>query len=304
MPVHLSKISRRDFLKRTALSAAALALVPAVRAVDLAKPTDQNTFAFFSDTHIAANPKAIAWGVNMTDHLTATVEDFLAWPVNPALLIVNGDLAHTSGQPGDYSSFGNLIAAARTAAPVRLSLGNHDERGHFRHAFPQDATVEDIGGHRQVSVFSSEHANWFQLDSLQKTDSTPGELGAAQLDWLSRQLAAHPDKPAIIVGHHNLITSLENLGLLDTGALEEIFIKNPQVKAYIYGHTHDWHVTRHTSGVHLINLPPTAYVFKPGRPSGWVRATIAPDGAELELRCLDRKHPEHGQIKKVQWRTA
>ena len=304
MPIYLPPISRRNFLKRTALSAAALALAPAVRAADLAKPTDQNTFAFFSDTHIAADPRTISRGVNMTDNLTATVKDFLAWPVNPALVLVNGDLAVESGQPGDYKAFGHLISAARTTAPVRLSLGNHDDRAHFRHAFPEDATAENIGEHRQVAFFSSEHANWFQLDSLQKTDSTPGELGAAQLDWLSRQLAAHPDKPAIIVGHHNLITSIENLGLIDTVALEDIFAKNPQVKAYIYGHTHDWHVTRHGSGVHLINLPPTSYVFKTGRPSGWVRATIAQDGAEFELRCLDRQHPEHGQIKKVQWRTA
>ena len=28
----------------------------------------------------------------------------------------------------------------------------------------------------------------------------------------------------------------------------------------------------HDSGIHLINLPPTAYVFEEGKPSGWVRA--------------------------------
>ena len=304
MPIHLSQISRRNFLKKAALSAAALALVPDVHAGWFGKPRDKNTFVFFSDCHIAADPAAISRGVNMTGNLAAVARDFLTWPVRPNVVVVNGDLALENGQPGDYTAFGHLISAVRTVAPVRLSLGNHDHRDNFRHAFPHDATSADIGGHRQVSFYSSEHANWFQLDSLQKTDSTPGELGAAQIDWLSRQLAAHPDKPAIIVGHHNLITSTENIGLIDTGALEGIFVNNPQVKAYIYGHTHDWHVSQHATGVHLVNLPPTAYVFKEGRPSGWVRATVARDGAEFELRCLDRKHPEHGQIKQVQWRMA
>ena len=76
------------------------------------------------------------------------------------------------------------------------------------------------------------------------------------------------------------------------------------MKAFVYGHTHNWHITTHASGVHLVNLPPTAYVFEEGRPSGWVRATLARDGAEFELRSLDTKHPEHAQVKKLSWRTA
>lgn len=303
MPIDLPQISRRDFLRRTALSAAALALAPAVDAADPAKPVDKNTFIFFSDTHISAEPRTIAYDVNMTDNLTATVKDVLAWPVRPALVLINGDLAFNEGKPGDYTNFGDLIAAVRTVAPVRLALGNHDHRDHFRHAFPQDAAPDDIDGHRQVAFFTSEHANWFQLDSLKKTNLIPGELGQAQLDWLSHQLTAHPEKPAIIVAHHNLNESA-HIGLDDTAALEGIFTLYPQIKAYIYGHTHDWHDERHATGVRLINLPPTAYVFKNGRPSGWVRATFAADGAEFELRCLDRKHPEHGQIKKFQWRKA
>ncbi len=307
MPIHLPQISRRDFLKRAAVSTTALALAPAVCAADPAKPADKDTFVFFSDTHISADPRTVAYDANMTVNLTATVKDFLAWSMNPALVLINGDLAFTNGLPGDYAAFGDLISAVRTVAPVRLALGNHDHRDNFRRAFPKDATADDIGEHRQVAFFSSEHANWFQLDSLQKTNDIPGELGAAQLDWLSHQLSAHTDKPAIIVGHHNLNPPKEKVGLIglsDTAALEGLFTLHPQVKAYIYGHTHDWHVTRHATGVHLINLPSTAYIFKTGRPIGWVRATIAPDGAEFELRCLDRKHPEHGQVEKLKWRTA
>jgi hypothetical protein len=81
-------------------------------------------------------------------------------------------------------------------------------------------------------------------------------------------------------------------------------IRNKQVKAFIFGHTHDWNLSQHPCGVHLINLPQTAYAFQAGRPSGWVRATLARDSMEIELRCLDLHHPEHAQVKRLKWRTA
>ena len=76
------------------------------------------------------------------------------------------------------------------------------------------------------------------------------------------------------------------------------------VKAFIFGHTHNWNIEQHPSGVHLVNLPQTAYPFQAGRPSGWVRATLARDSAEFELRCLDPHHPEHAKVTRLKWRTA
>jgi hypothetical protein len=35
-----------------------------------------------------------------------------------------------------------------------------------------------------------------------------------------------------------------------------------------------------------------------------VRAAFTDAGVELELRCLDPKHPEHAQVKKLSWRTT
>ena len=125
----------------------------------------------------------------------------------------------------------------------------------------------------------------------------------AQLDWLNTELAARPDQPAIIVAHHNLSNLVGIPGLKDSAALEELFARHRQVKAFVFGHTHHWHVETHASGVQLINLPPTGYVFEQGRPSGWVRCTLTRDGAEFELRSLDGKHPEHAQVKKVSWRA-
>jgi hypothetical protein len=306
MPVTLPQLTRREFLKRAALTGVGLGLVelvpPNCHAGLFGKSRDKNTFAFFSDTHIAADATLKHSNVNMADNLAACVRELAAWPVKPAAVIVNGDLAFESGQPEDYATFGKLIEPVRALAPTHLSLGNHDERENFWKAFPHDATRQSSTLHRQTTVFTSDRANWFLLDSLEVTDAAPGEFGAAQLNWLARELAARPDKPAILVGHHNLQAPGATSGLKDTAAFEELFARHRQVKAFIFGHTHNWHVEQHASGVQLVNLPPTGYVFKEGRPSGWVRATLARDGAEFELRSLDPQHPEHAQIKQLKWR--
>ena len=303
MPVTLPRLSRREFLKRAALAGAAVALAPQAYAGLFGKSRDKHTFALFSDPHIAADAALKNSGVNMADNLAACVRELAAWPVKPATVIVNGDLAFKFGLPEDYATFGKLIEPVRTLAPVHLTLGNHDERENFWKAFPRDATRLKSVPQKQAAIFASDRANWFVLDSLDKTNSTPGVLGTAQLDWLDLALKARAAKPAIIVAHHNLNTVSGVSGLTDSAAFEELFTRHRQVKAFIFGHTHDWHVSQHRSGVHLINLPPTGYVFIRGRPSGWARATLARDGMEIELRSLDAKHPEHAQVEKLFWRT-
>ena len=74
-----------------------------------------------------------------------------------------------------------------------------------------------------------------------------------------------------------------------------------QAKALFFGHTHDWTV-REREGLHLVNLPPTAYVFFEGKPSGWVDLRLGEAGGVLELRCLDRNHRQHGERVELAWR--
>lgn len=304
MPISLPQLSRREFLKRAALAGAAAALTPEIYAELAAKPRRADTFFFLSDTHIAADTALKHIDVNMAANLAATVREVIAWPVAPAAIIVCGDLAFKSGQAGDYVAFGKLIETIRAVAPVHLLLGNHDQREHFWNAFPQDATRLDSLPQRQAAVLASEPANWFLLDSLNVTDATAGKLGAPQLDWLARELAVRPEKPAIVVCHHHLNEHGGIGGLEDSPALTALLEQHWQVKAYVYGHTHHWHITQHKSGQYLVNLPPTAYVFQRTHPSGWVRCTLAGDRAEFELRSLDPQHPEHGKIQRLEWRAT
>jgi hypothetical protein len=303
MPVTLPQLSRREFLKRAALAGTAFAFAPEIHAGIFGKSRDKNTFFFLSDTHIAGDPAEKYLNVNMTDHLAACTRELAAWPVKPAAVIVNGDLAYLTGPPADYAQFAKGIAPVRALAPLHLTLGNHDERENFWSAFPHDAQKIKSVLQKQVVVFSSDRANWLLLDSLQVTSKTPGEIGAAQLDWLARELDARPQKPAMIVVHHNPQFPKVTTGLLDSATLMELLAPRKQVKAVVFGHTHDWKISRHECGIHLINLPPTSYPFHEGRPCGWVRVTLAREAMEIELRCLDAKHPEHAQVQTLKWRA-
>src|ERR1051326_864985 len=102
--------------------------------------------------------------------------------------------------------------------------------------------------------------------------------------------------------HHQPDERQEHLtGLIDTKALLNVIVPRRHVKALIFGHTHNWDIANR-DGLHLINLPPTAYVFAAGRPSGWVDMQLESDGARLELHSIDPSHPEARKPVTLKWR--
>jgi Icc protein len=304
MPIHLPAFSRRKFLTRSALATAGLLGGPSVFA---APKRDENSWVLFSDIHIAADSAAVARGTNMSHNFSAAVTEATELAVRPAGVIISGDCAFDSGQVADYATLTNLLKPLRKAGyPVHVMVGNHDQREHFWGALKEAKAAKRPLKDRHATILKTPRVNWFLLDSLDKTKSTPGMLGAAQCEWLKQALDANPDKPAIVVCHHNLNDgSFDGFkgSLLDTKELLEIIRPRRQVKAYVYGHTHRWHVHQDESGIHMINLPPTAYIFKEGEPQGWVHVNLEKDGAKFELRCLDKAHKENGKINDLKWRA-
>jgi len=302
MPIHLAPISRRRFLQRAAAAGAGLALAPELIAAG--KPVDGDSWAFLSDTHLAADKSLVCRGVNMVEHFHTVSKDLLAWPTRPAAVFLTGDCAYSHGESGDYAVLGELLAPIRAAQmPLHLALGNHDQREHFWAAFPQEQKAQRPVADRQVALVETPRVNWFMLDSLDKTESTPGLLGLEQLDWLAKSLDDHAHKPALVLVHHNPGINGGNMGLKDTLAFLEIIRPRKQVKAYIYGHTHNWKVEQDPSGIHFINLPPVAYVFREGEPSGWVHATVGQEGMRLEFRGVDPTHKAQSEIHNLAWRA-
>jgi hypothetical protein len=319
MPIYLPPVSRRDFLKGS-LAASAL-MAAGANAADTPATAGQN-WALLSDIHIAANPDQVHNNVNMTSHLRKVAEEVAAWPEPISGVLINGDLAYDDGGRTDYAAVLDLLRPLREhRLPIHLALGNHDHREHFWAMLPNEKSTDSNLADRQTAIVRTPCANWFVLDSLIMTRETPGRLGDAQRAWLARALDANTDKPALIAIHHQpaldgalekdaelveilrpLTAALRAGALQDTAELMQILRPRRHVKAYFFGHTHRWDVSRDESGICLINFPPVAYVFEQGRPSGWVHASLQPEGARLELRCLDRSHKDHGQIVNLVWR--
>ena len=305
MPIYLPPLSRRQFLAGAAAAASSLLMGDALRGADESTERDPHRFALLSDTHIAADRAAVTRGVTMSDHLMKAVAEVAALSPRPAGAAINGDLALGTGESGDYAVLLDLIAPLRSAdVPVYLGLGNHDHRDRFRDALPPGERIATQMKDRRVHVVKSPRASWFILDSLRETNEVAGELGEAQLRWLAEALDRDKAHPALIVVHHNPdpIDPTRG-GLADTNALLSLLLARPNAKAVFFGHSHHWSVTQEL-GLHLVNLPAVAYVFREGDPSGWVDVKLAEAGATLELRCLDPSHKLHGEKHELKWRKG
>jgi Icc protein len=301
MPISLPPISRRRFLSRSLLASFGLAATP--RLFSQASARDEDTWALLADTHIPANRAIQARGINMADHLAVAGRELAALTGRPAGVFVVGDLAYSSGEKNDYATLTGLLEPVRKAGlPVHLALGNHDHRGRFWEVLESEKILKRPVTDRQAVMIPSPRASWYVMDSLETTLSTPGLLGQDQLDWLAKSLDENRDKPALILVHHNP-GIMDNIGLKDTEALFNVIRPRKQVKAYFFGHTHRWGVTEDESGIHLVNLPPVAYVFQQASPSGWIKAGLREDGMRLELRCIDPAHQSQGQITELRWRS-
>jgi len=303
MPITLPPISRRRFLSQS-LAAACGGLLWENVSSSSAETPESEVWALFSDSHISANRAAVLRGVTMGANLEQCVKEALALQSKPAGVILSGDCALLQGLEGDYETFAAIIKPLRDASlPVHLMMGNHDNRATFAQVLGQDQTVPSPVEQRIAGIVKTPLANWFLLDSLDQTNHTPGILGDVQLAWLSKELAAHQDKPAIVVVHHNVVLEPSKSALQDSPQLLEIMRPRKHVKACIFGHTHVWETKQDESGLHLINLPPTAYVFKEGLPSGWTLATVSAKGLKLELNAVDKTHPQNGDKKDLAWRA-
>lgn len=306
MPITMPGISRRRFLGGA--TAGALAWVTGCAHVKREEGGwDANRFALLSDTHVHFDRTWLHNGkVNSTGNCEEVVRRILLEERLPSRAFVCGDCVYLKGRYDDYATLlYTMKPLGEAGIPVHFALGNHDNRENFRRVMPLDGSRQEVGSEHHVMVVETAHANWFLVDSLDVTDRTPGRLGERQLTWLAGALDAHGEKPALVMLHHDPMEVGEGGkktgGLMDTEAFYEVILGRKQVKMYIYGHTHVWqHKVR--EGVHLLNLPATAWVFSANQANGHVMATLGPGGGLFELRTLDRGHVRNGQKLELAWR--
>ncbi|MCG8600370.1 MAG: metallophosphoesterase [Verrucomicrobiales bacterium] len=269
-------------------------------------------FALMADTHVDADPKKEARGVIMAENLERAVREILDEAKSsglPEFSLINGDCAYLKGLKPDYETLRPRIQPLLDAGiPVHLTMGNHDDRGPFYDLFPEARNPDtDTAVGKHLTVIESQKANWFLIDTLQIVDNVTGELGEKQREWLAAELDKRSGKPAIIVGHHYPQYLPEGsdarvTGLADTVEFMDLLLSKPWVKAYVYGHSHNYGFKEASGGIHLINQPPVSYLFSEDRPNGWLKANLSGDGMAVTLRAFDAQHPENGAATNLPWK--
>lgn len=303
MPLHAAPLTRRSFLAQSAAAAGLLVYRQGWSADADANP---NLFALLSDTHIPEGPDVVVRDTNMTANLQQVVREILTNKVKPSGVIFNGDCAYLKGLPADYANLAGCVAPLSQAGfPLHMTMGNHDDRGPFYEALKQQKPERPLLEAKHVTIIESPFANWFLLDSLTQVNVVTGEIGAEQRAWLAKALAARSEKPAIVVAHHTpqFDPPAEGKpwgGIQDTKEFMELLASHQHVKAFIFGHSHNW-TTERRGAIHMINLPPVAYVFAAGKPNGWVLAEVSEKGLALELRSINPAHMQHGERLTLAW---
>jgi 3',5'-cyclic AMP phosphodiesterase CpdA len=208
--------------------------------------------AQLSDLHIGSD-----WeGVDPVPCLERVIAAVRGLPNPVDGVVVTGDVAG-NGRYKEYELARELLA--RFEVPVHVLPGNHDDRAGLRRAFglpgeggePIDYAVEVRGVRILV------------LDST-VPGQDPGALEADQLAWLDRQLAEHPEAPAVLAMHHSpLPTGIDewdevNLSAADRQALGEVVGGHDQVKAIVAGHLH--RVTASVLGGAAVLSGPSTYL--------------------------------------------
>ena len=256
----------------------------------------------------------------MADHLRQAVQEVLDAHAAHRLegLMINGDCAFLEGRSDDYKTLGELIKpVVEAGVPVHLTLGNHDERTQIQTGLA--SVFEASSNHSQrgtvterpkiegklASKIGGRYCDWYLLDSLEATNSTPGSIGEEQMAWLDQSLKSSPNRPALVMVHHNPqpTGTLKISGQKDTESLSSVLERHRQVKALFFGHTHVASVEE-VNGLHWVNLPACAYHFNATQPTGWTMVRINHSECTLTLFDTAKSHSLHAQEIRLKWRTT
>ncbi len=298
MPIIYQKTSRRHFVRVVASSTGAIAAMSVFPSF-IFKDRKTIKLALLSDTHIPEDKTEHYRGFYPYNNLKEIVSHIQKSDVQSA--IITGDLARLEGKPGDYLNLKELIYPLAQTIPLAMVMGNHDRRDHFLDAFTETPGERQDVNNKYILVMEHPEVRFILLDSLIYTNLSPalGLLGKAQRKWLKTYLNLNNDKAVVLIVHHTLNDG--DGDLQDSDKLFNIISPHKQVKAIVYGHSHEYKYDVRDD-IHLINLPATGYNFRPTDPIGWVEASFTATNGIFKLHATDGNRDTNGSITKLDWR--
>ncbi len=192
-----------------------------------------------TDIHITPGNQLLI-GIDPKERLALAVDHINRTQSDADLLIITGDLTHY-GDAESYVMLRSILAGL--TIPVKILVGNHDNRENFVKAFPEAETdkngfvqfVTHLGGYKLIGLDS------MNSPRIEGTRNGAGYLGAARLEFLAEALAHQRDVPSLLFMHHPAFKvgfpGMDAIPLMDPDAFHEI-IKDHDVRMIIFGHIH------------------------------------------------------------------
>ncbi|MHA6299909.1 phosphodiesterase [Devosia sp. CAU 1758] len=191
-------------------------------------------FVHLSDLHLVP-PGGELHGLRPAERLASCVAHIAREHGDAAFCVVSGDLTH-DGDPFGYAEAKRILS--RLPFPVHLMIGNHDDRGAFRAAFPYVPC--DRNGFVQ-QVIDVPEGRLILLDTHEQ-GRPEGRLCERRLDWLGAELENRPG-PIFLFMHHPPFPvgfdRMDSIRLQDGDALATLLERsNATVRHLFFGHLH------------------------------------------------------------------
>lgn len=228
-----------------------------------------------TDPHLFNDPNSELLGINTQASFSQVLTEIQQQHYAYDLVLATGDLVQDSSDNG-YLRFCENVKSLEKM--VFWIPGNHD----FQPKMVEFLTKENVNAGKHILL--GEHWQILLLDS--QVQGVPhGQLEPETLAWLKTKLEAHPQRYALVVLHHHLLSTgsawLDQHNLRNPHELAGVLAPFPRVKAILYGHIHQqvdstWH------GYHVMATPSTCIQFKPDC-NTFTLDTLQPGWREIEL---------------------
>ena len=242
-------------------------------------------WAWLADTHISADAKAERGGWRPAARLERIATEIAA--TDPSGVLVNGDLAWSRGELGDYRLLLSILSPVTAIAPLVLGVGNHDHRGNLLRALASRRGQDPA---KVAMIVEQPPYRFILLDSQIHPHEIGGEIGIAQVDWLDDVLRTGTPLRTVLFVHHPGVSTSE--GCRDFDSLTQVAVRHRSVQAIVTGHDHEFSLGR-VRGVHWVGLPATGFPFTSGTPCGWIEADLSVGGLALHVHGSSGSSSHH-----------
>ena len=186
-----------------------------------------------SDIHLTTPGNTIG-GRDPCYNFERALAHVLADHSDAELMVITGDLSNC-GDRTDYEWLRGRLADF--PVPVRLCIGNHDDRAAFVSVFPAFSEPDGF-----VQGFHDTAAGRCLFLDTCEPQTHAGRYCEPRQDWLEQRLAEH-DGPFLLFMHHNPmpthISPIDQIRLLDDVRFRQIVARHREkIRHIFFGHCH------------------------------------------------------------------